>query len=234
MPSGNIVFVDQNNDRLIIHNENGLFVCEIPVSHWPVDVTCIDKNTVAVTHNAGSNHIEIINIVNKKIVNQIKTSNLCYGITNEKGELIYYEKGRGIQTADVNSKSTATTVVKVDGEQYWNYVTTSKGKIYHTNSESGIVTCYRCFTGQKVWEYKDESVVESVYGVAVDNDSNVYVVSNENNSIVVLSPDGKHACRLLGRLNGIQCPCGIYFDKRRNILLVTNLCGTAFLYKNIK
>ncbi|VDI82532.1 Hypothetical predicted protein [Mytilus galloprovincialis] len=152
MPSGNIVFVDQNNDRLIIHNENGLFVCEIPVSHWPVGVTWIDKNTVAVTHNAEPNHIEIVNIVNKKIVNQIKTSNLCYGITNEKGELIYYEKGRGIQTADVNSKNTATTVVKVDGKYAWNYVTISKGKIYHTNSETGIVTCYRCFTGQKVWE----------------------------------------------------------------------------------
>lgn len=232
MPSGNIVLVDQNNDRLVIHNDNGLFVFEIPVSHWPVDVACIDETTVAVTHNGMPYHIEIINILNKKIVNQIETSNQCYGISNEKGRLIYNENGSGIQTIDVNNESTATTVVKVDGKHIWNYVTTSKDRIYHTKSESDTVTCYTV-TGQNVWEYKDESILESVHGVAVDNDSNVYVVSNGNNSIVVLSPDGKHARRLLERQNGIQCPCGIFFDIGRNVLLVTNLRGTAFLY-NIK
>ncbi|CAG2206650.1 unnamed protein product [Mytilus edulis] len=230
MPSGKIIFVDQYNDRLVIHNDNGLFVCAIPVSHHPLDVTCIDENTVAVTHNAKPYHIEIINIVNKKIVNKIKTSNQCYGITNENERLIYYEVGSGIQIADVKSESTATTVVKVDGEHIWNYVTTSKGKIYHTKYESGTVTCYTV-TGHKVWEYTDESILKSVHGVAVDNDSNVYVVSNENDSIVVLSPDGKHARRLLTNENGIQQPYGIYFDKGRNILMVTNVYGPASLYE---
>ncbi|CAG2221674.1 unnamed protein product [Mytilus edulis] len=106
----------------------------------------------------------------------IKTSNQCYGITNEKGRLLYYEVGRGIQTADVNSGSTVTTVVKVDGEHIWNYVTTSNDRIYHTINKSNTVTCYTV-TGHKVWEYKDESILKSVHGVAVDNDSNVYVVS---------------------------------------------------------
>ncbi|CAG2252224.1 unnamed protein product [Mytilus edulis] len=193
-------------------------------------VTCIDENTVAVTHNEEPYHIEIINIVNKKIVNQIKTSNQCYGITNENERLIYYEVGRGIQIADVKSESTATTVVKADGKHKWNYVTTSKGKIYHTKSESGTVTCYTV-TGHTVWEYTDESILKSVHGVAVDNDSNVYVVSNRNDSIVVLSPDGKQARRLLAKENGIQHPYGIYFDKGRNILMVTNLFGPASLYE---
>lgn len=38
MPSGEMVFVDQLNDRLVIHNKHGLLDCEIPVSHYPVDV----------------------------------------------------------------------------------------------------------------------------------------------------------------------------------------------------
>ncbi|VDI42234.1 Hypothetical predicted protein [Mytilus galloprovincialis] len=97
-------------------NRIGITACTI----MPSDVTCIDENTVAVTHNAEPYQIEIINIVNKKIVNQIKTSNQCYGITNENERLIYYEVGSGIQIADVKSESTATTVVKVDGEHNWN------------------------------------------------------------------------------------------------------------------
>ncbi|XP_071176395.1 uncharacterized protein [Mytilus edulis] len=232
MPSGKIFFVDVNNHRLVIHSDNGLFVYEIPVSHFPLDVTYIDENTVAVTHVGEPYQIEIINIANKEIVNQIKTSNQCYGITNEKRRLIYHENGSGIQTTDVNSESTATTFVKVDGEHHWNYVTTSKDKIYLTEYKSGTVTCYTV-TGQKVWEYKDESILKYINGVAVDNDSNVYVVSIGNNSIVVLSPDGKQARRLLAEENGIQYPSGIYFDKDRNVLLVTNSRGPAFLY-NIK
>ncbi|CAC5373380.1 unnamed protein product [Mytilus coruscus] len=112
MPSGEMVFVDQLNDRLVIHNKHGLLDCEIPVSHCPVDVTCIDENTVAVTHNDEPYHIEIINIANKKIVKKIKTSDRCYGITNKTGRLIYYQLHNGIQATDVTAESTATTVVK--------------------------------------------------------------------------------------------------------------------------
>lgn len=227
MPSGKIVFVDKTNNRLLIHNEDGLFVCEIPLSRAPLDVTCIDENTIAVTHNIAPYHIEIINIVNKKVVNQIETSSQCYGITTERGRLIYYEAGSGIQTVDVNNKSTANTVVKDDYGELWNYVTTSEDKIYRTKNAS--VACYTV-TGQTVWEYKDESILKSVSGVAVDKDSNVYVVSNANKSIVVLSPDGKEARRLLAKENGMQEAYSIYLDKGRNFLLVTSLRGTAILY----
>ncbi|CAG2234972.1 unnamed protein product [Mytilus edulis] len=231
MPTQQIIFVDQANDRLLIHNENNSFHSEIPVSTWPIDVTCIDENTVAVTHNAEPYHIEIINIADRKIVKRIKTSNMCYGITNIEGRLLYYEIGSGIITADVTDEGTVTTVVKVDGKNNWTYVTTSKDKIYYTNTFPNTVTCCTV-TGQKLWEYKDESILNSIHGVTVDNDSNVYVTSNERSRIVVLSPDGKDARQLLEG-NGIKQPCGIHFDKRRNILLVTNLYGATFLY-NIK
>ncbi|CAC5373365.1 unnamed protein product [Mytilus coruscus] len=232
MPKRKMVFVDRFNARLVIHNENGVFDCEIPVSLYPVDVTCIDENTVAITHNGAPYHIEVINIANKNIVKKIKTSNECYGITNKEGRMIFYELGRGIQTVDVTDESTVTTVVKFDGYHNWNYVTASKDKIYHTNPGTNTVTCYTG-TGQKVWEYKDESIFKWIRGITIDNDSNVYVIYCRSNSVVVLSPDGKHARRLLGQENGIEYPCYIYFDKGRNILLVTNFMGPSFLY-NIK
>ncbi|XP_063420762.1 protein wech-like [Mytilus trossulus] len=101
MPTWKIVFVDNFNSRLLIHKENGLFDYEIPVSQRPVDVTCINENTVAVTHNAKPDHIEIINIADRKSVKRIETFNACFGITNIEGRLIYYELGSGILTADV-------------------------------------------------------------------------------------------------------------------------------------
>ncbi|VDI67635.1 Hypothetical predicted protein [Mytilus galloprovincialis] len=228
MPTRKIVFVDKTNHCLTIHSENGSFVCEIPVSHSPVNITCIDENTVAVTHNEKPYHIEIINIANRKIVKRIKTSHQCYGITHQNGRLIYYETGSGIQTADISDESSTAAVVTIDGKQHWNYVTSSKDKIYHTSNEPNTVTCYT-ITGQKVWDYKDDSMLKSIRGVTIDNDSNVYVVSLEDNNVVVLSPDGKNARRLLEG-SVIQVPYGIHFDKVKNILLINDIHGTAFLY----
>ncbi|VDI72449.1 Hypothetical predicted protein [Mytilus galloprovincialis] len=149
MPSGKLVFVDHVNNRLLIHDENGLFDFERPVSQRPVDVTCINEYNVAVTHNEKPYHIEIVNIANKNIVKRIKTSERCYGITNKSGKLIYYESGRGIQTVDITNGRAATTVVKVYDNHDWTYVTTSKDKIYLTDQYSSTVTCYT-LTGQKV------------------------------------------------------------------------------------
>ncbi|VDI36859.1 Hypothetical predicted protein [Mytilus galloprovincialis] len=231
MPTRQIVFVNKTNDRLTIHSKNGLFVSEISVSRSPVNITCINENSVAVTHNKKPYHIEIINIAKRKIVKSIKASNECYGITHQKGKLIYYETGRGIQTTDIADESSTTAIVTIDDKQQWNYVTSSKDKIYHTSDESNTVTCYTV-TGQKIWEYKDVSMLRSIRGVTIDNDSNVYVVSLGGNYVVVLSPDGKNARRLLEG-SGILIPFGIHFDKVNKILLVNNFQGTALLY-NIK
>ncbi|XP_052093900.1 uncharacterized protein LOC127729954 [Mytilus californianus] len=228
MPSRKIVFVDRSNDRLVIHNENGLFDYEISVSRLPFDVACVEENVVAVTHNAEPYHIEIIDIRNKKILNKIKTNNQCYGITNNKGRLIYYEKRRGIQTAEAINESTVTTLVKFDDVFNYCYVTASNNKIYNSNYDSGTVTCYT-ITGQKVWEYKNESILKRIRGVTVDNDSNVYVASRNYNSVVGVSPDGKNARELL-KENWIDWSYGIHFDQGRNILLITNLDGIASLY----
>ncbi|XP_063424145.1 uncharacterized protein LOC134707912 [Mytilus trossulus] len=229
MPSGKMVFVDNGNKRLLIYNENGLFDSEIPISQQPIEVTCIDEKTVAVTHNWPPHHIEIVNIENKKITNKVKTSKPCYGITNINGRLVYYERGSGIKTVDVTDENTAITVVKVDSDHYWNYVTSSKDKIYRTDQHSSTVIC-STVTGQTVWELKDKSIFKGIRGVTIDKDHNVYVASNSNNSVVVLSPDGKDARPLLGEDNGIKMPYGIHFDQSRNLLLVTNLSGAAFLY----
>jgi DNA-binding beta-propeller fold protein YncE len=60
---------------------------------------------------------------------------------------------------------------------------------------------------------------------------NVYVASLKNNSVVVISPDGKRCRTVLGDSDGIYQPLAICFDKVKNNLVVCNLYGTAFLYK---
>ena len=67
--------------------------------------------------------------------------------------------------------------------------------------------------------------------MAVDIDLNVYVASEGNNRVVVISSDGKRCRTVLRKLDGIANPFAICFDKVKNNLVVCNCNGTAFLYK---
>jgi hypothetical protein len=69
-------------------------------------------------------------------------------------------------------------------------VTTFGDKILQTNKINHSVTCYT-INGEKLWEFKDESVLRTPAGVAVDNNCNIYVISHYYNKVIVLSPDGK-------------------------------------------
>ena len=110
------------------------------------------------------------------------------------------------------------------------FVTTFGDKIFQTNHVNNSVTCYT-INGEKLWEFKDESVLGHPLCVAVDNNCNIYVTSYYDNKVIVLSPDGKQWRKLLDQNDGMNGPYGIYIDKTTNNILITNLLGLAFLYR---
>jgi DNA-binding beta-propeller fold protein YncE len=85
--------------------------------------------------------------------------------------------------------------------------------------------------GEKLWEFKGESVLNGPHGVTVDNNSNVYVTVYSSSKVVVLEPDGRQGRQLISSEDGLNGPTGLYFDKSKNCLLVTNYHEQAFLYR---
>ena len=122
-----------------------------------------------------------------------------------------------------------TTLVKQSNLPYYSYITTCGDKIYQTNHDTSTVTCYT-IKGEKLWEFTDASVLKDPRGVTVDNNFNLYVTSCGSNTVVVLEPDGIQGRQLRSSDDGLNGPIGIYFDKAKNSLLVTNRNGSAFLY----
>jgi DNA-binding beta-propeller fold protein YncE len=57
---------------------------------------------------------------------------------------------------------------------------------------------------------QDVAIIREPHGIAVDRDLNVYVVSKGNNSVVVISPDGKRCRTMLGKSDGINNPYYLY------------------------
>jgi hypothetical protein len=174
-PNGKMLFTDNNKSSkiLVILNNNGTLDKEITCSpHHPHDVTLIDYSTVAVSTGKD---IRIINIDTKQTERVIKTTSRCYGITYHKGTLLWCEGTRGLNKVEL-SDDILTTLVKDLKLSDQSFVTIFGDKIFQTNNINHSVTCY-AINGEKLWEFRDESVLRAPVGVAVDNNCNIYVAS---------------------------------------------------------
>ena len=229
-PNGKMILVDlYYNSRLVILNDDGTLYKVIPCSQsYSIDVAYLDDRTVAVSASTG---IEIINIDTKKTERRINTSQCCCGITYHNGVLLWCEVKKGIQMMKL-SDDRSTTLVKESNLPSNSYITTCREKIYQTNLNTNTVTCYT-IKGDKLWEYKDESVLNDPRGVTVDNDGNVYVTSYSSNSVVVLEPDGRYGRQILSSDNGLKNPIGISFDESKNSLIVANCCGRVSCIRRV-
>ncbi|XP_052087115.1 uncharacterized protein LOC127724235 [Mytilus californianus] len=217
--TGDIILIDFDNTRVRILKEDGTLKSEITLSpSGPVDGTCIDDKTVAVSCPC-SNQIQIINISTKRVERRIKTTSQCFGLCYRDDYLLYCDTGRGIQKVDM-AFNCSFTLVEDNTLSRLSYVATSKDNIFYTNSSNSTVTCCS-LTGEKIWEYADQSV-PSPYGIAVDKGLNVYIASQSSNSIFVLSSDGKQARKLLGHNEGVNTPYGLAFDVTKEKIIVVN------------
>jgi hypothetical protein len=225
-PNGKMLFTDSSHKKLFILNNDGTLDKEITCSPYdPRDVTLIDDSTVAVST---SGDVRIINIDTKCTERVIKTTGSCYGIEYHKGTLLWCEESRGLNKIELSDDRNTTLVedVKLPNQSF---ITTFGDKIFQTNHKNNSVTCYT-INGEKLWKFKDESVLMTPLCVAVDNNCNIYVTSGNYKKVIVLSPDGEQWRQLLDQNDGMSCPCAISIDKTTNNILITNVTGSALMY----
>jgi hypothetical protein len=225
-PNGKMVLADHSSKKLVILNNDGTLYKQITCSPYhPHNVTLIDDSTVAVST---SNDIRIINIDTKSTERVIKTTGSCFGIAYHKGTFLRCERLCGLNKMEL-SDGRITKLVEDVNLPAESFVTTFGDKIFQTNHRNNSVTCY-AINGEKLWEFRDKSVLRTPLGVAVDNNCNIYVTSGNYNKVIVLSPDGKQWRKLLDQNDELSCPYAISIDKTTNNALITNFKAPAFLY----
>lgn len=226
-PSGKFIFA--KSSELIIFREDGK-PNKVIDTHplCPVDVTCIDDITVAVSFYAEL-VIQIINIMSKKVVKTINTLGSCSGIIHQDNKLLCCEFSKGIWRVDL-SDTNNSLLIKDEALENINYITASVDRLYYTNRNK--IYCYS-LRGKKLWKFKDSTILMNIGGLTIGKHHIIYVASRENNSIFVISPNGENVRRILGKEDAIADPRGIFINEENDTLLVTNYNGTAFLYKVI-
>ncbi|CAC5418654.1 unnamed protein product [Mytilus coruscus] len=223
-----MVFVDFGpGKRLLIMDSMGILRREISLlSVQPYDVTSLDDKTIAVT----TWYNDDIHVVDKNsgTIKAYIRGDFCGGLTRRGNTLICCVRSNKINAVDVrdNTVSFLISEVPITDETY---VTTSSNKICVTHSTNNTVTCYT-MNGDKEWQYVDQSMVQTPFGVTVDKYNNVYVSSSGNNSVVLITADGNQARTILKAKDEIDSPYCVHFDQNQNNLLVTCFNGDAFLY----
>lgn len=227
LPNGYLVFTDYSETRqcLAVYKKDGTFLYDIPLS--PVSafgIVSFVKSTVVVS-GGHTKTISVIDVNNKKILASIQTDCGCYGITKHKGQTLFCGENTGLLKYDVDRKTISLFISDKTVSTYSNIISNGD-KICYTNPH--VVTLLDS-QGKKLFQVRDDNLIQSPRGIAMDEFMNIYLVGLDSHNLVVISPDGKDKLELLCRKDcGLKFPAAVYYDSGQ--LLICQGFGWAFLY----
>ncbi|CAC5391115.1 unnamed protein product [Mytilus coruscus] len=231
LPDGKSIILDHNKKQLLLFSTEGIFIRKVVTfPKYPWDACFARNYTVAVTLGL-ANQTALVDVNKSKIIQKIKVSHNCYGVASDGKTLVISSDGGQCTTVNLNDMS--HTIVEGMGGMY--YISLFQGNIYGNNYNKNEVCCYKS-TGESLWTYHHQDIDYPV-GITLDINGFVYIVSRENSSIVVVSPEGKNSKTILSNADGIKSPHAIDINREAGMMIVSSDISddksyeTAFVYK---
>ncbi|CAG2214487.1 unnamed protein product [Mytilus edulis] len=229
LSDGKCIILDSNTRQLLLFSSNGIFIrIVVTFEKVPFDACFVRNNRVAVTLGIAK-QTKLVDIKEKTIIQTFKLSHLCDGVAST-GETLFISGGDEITRVNMNDGSHTLLY----GRENVGNISLFQGNIYGTNFKNNKVCCYN--SSETLWIYQHLDIDNPV-GITLDKKGFVYIASSKNNSVVVVSPDGKICKTILSETDGIKRPYGIDINKETGIMIVsTNISEntdyeTAFVYK---
>jgi hypothetical protein len=223
LPSGQMIFVDNKYDCLVVHERDGSFNRTIDLLSKPYSVTCINDKRIAVTQHM---EVIIINLETDFTENWIDMSYECLGINYINGILLVILSDcicmiaeDGTEHKRINLSICGVSDADITGDKL--YVTAC-------HNEHGVYCCD--MDGTILWTYQSKSL-RGPRQLTTDDRGYIYVVFELSLNVVVLSPDGKDCKVLLCEQDGLHFPKAIRILGSSSQLLVCNSSScTALIY----
>lgn len=208
---GKLVMFDYNKARILLFSNDGIFVREVvSFTETLLDACLVGNNTVAVALGS-ANQTALVDIENNTIIRTVNLSHQCDAVGSD-GEAMVVS---GIEKSSVvNLNDMSFTILEGVGAYH---IALSNGHIYGTINNENKIYCYK-ITGEPLWVFKHEEI-QSPQGITLDQHGFVYIASRGNNSIVVVSPDGKTSKQLLSEADGIQNPYVININRELGLMI---------------
>ncbi|XP_063426403.1 uncharacterized protein LOC134710127 [Mytilus trossulus] len=215
LPNGKFVILDSNKSQLLMFSNEGIFIREIVTfTDGPNGACFVSQNTVAVTLG-NRKQTTLVDIEKNAIIERIEFPHECEGVASDGKTLVISEDGGQITTVNLNDKS--QTILEVIGTDC---ISLFQGKIYCAVYLESKVYCYK-ITGEPLWTFQHQYIAKPA-GITLDMNGFVYIVSNENESIVVVSPDGKTCKKILSEADGIDDPWAIDINRETGMMIVSS------------
>ncbi|CAG2230094.1 unnamed protein product [Mytilus edulis] len=168
-----------------------------------------------------------------KIIQTIKLSHNCFGVASDGKTLVITDSYS--QCTTVNLSDMSHTIL--EGMRGVYCISLFQGNIYGTNNGANKVCCYKA-TGEPLWTFQHQDIARP-RGLTLDKNGFVYIASYGNNSILVVSPDGKICKTILSDADGIKDPHAIDINRETGLMIVSSLTNqknelsyqTCFVYK---
>ncbi|XP_063420856.1 uncharacterized protein LOC134706077 [Mytilus trossulus] len=221
-----MLFVDQSSKRIILFDSNSRFLRNIEVGSKPFDIVSKDDFVVAVTLFE-ANKILFIELSSDqdKVIKEIDVIGQCFGIDYSDHRLAVSVEGYGIQIFD-------DTGIKIKTIPYASRcVSFANSHICYIDYQSSVLKCTN-YNGQHIWEITLPKALNiSHMAITVDQNGNVYVLDSYGDKLYIVSSDGTRYKRLLQKSDELSNPKGIYFNTRKQqLLMITIPSNTAVLY----
>jgi hypothetical protein len=205
-------------------------IIKVPVS-GSFDVVCIDDNTAAVTTGDGLSApgINIVNIAKRSFTKFVPLLGRSYGITYYNDSLICCVENKNLHVLSCSEDFRISTIPNTATPTY-SYVVAFAEKVIYTDKTRKTIKCC-LFNGTPIWQFKDEYIVRTPRGIAVDEKGYLYLIGECTSNTVIISADGQYQKQILTNENGLNKPSAVCFDKPNKQLLVANVDdGMAYIF----
>jgi hypothetical protein len=191
LPDGKLVFTDQEGKRLLMFSNNGNYEKDIVrFSGKPFEVSYTGEHIVAVTI-WDKHEVVFVNVITNTITNTVDVGYECWGTDFNMNRLAIRVMQRPTPSHIVylDDKGKLIDRVNIPGENSTN-ISLRDDIIKCTDWKTNTIYCYT-LTGQEMWAFKDEHVLQAPRGIVLDKNRNIYVAGSQTNNVVVLSPAEK-------------------------------------------
>lgn len=225
LSSGELIFADHGNNRLLIFSRDGNFKGIFHLVGNPFSVTALQDQRVAVTFTE-LQILQVFDLKDNSSGSIIKFEAPCTGVSYSEEKIVVRIEGFGFHIIDSSSLQT-THKISVDGNSI-SYVSVCGERLYYANWDSGKVTCCD-INGKQLWELKN-IILQSPNGIATDSAGNVFITGYSSNNILIIARDGLTAKLVDPSIFSLSMPVAIHYNTDADELLVTTATGFAFLY----
>ncbi|CAC5383380.1 unnamed protein product [Mytilus coruscus] len=216
LPDGKYLILDcdYKESRLLLFSKDGTFLRTVATFKGSsFDVCFVRNNTVAVTLQI-ENKTALVDVEKNEIMETIKLCHKCCAAASDGQKMIISSMEKST-LVNLNDKSqTILEGVRAHRNSLFN------GNIYGTIYHEDKVYCYKS-TGEVLWTFEHYGI-DNPQGITVDMYGFVYFVSQENNKVFVISPDGQTSRIILSKDDGIKYPYEIHINRGTGIMVVSS------------